>query len=90
MAPRILLYLGFSLGAGESHLHAIVRWLGARPENTRRQYLLQDRARLAERRSELENFSTYRNVTIVEYDADRTHTAVERIALARRRARTIS
>jgi len=82
MAPRILVYLGFSLGAGESHLREIVRWLGAQPENTQRQYLLQDRAGLADRRGELENLSTYRNVTVVEYYADPRHTAVERVAVA--------
>jgi hypothetical protein len=82
MAPRILLYLGFSLGASEHHLHDIVRWLGTGPEGAQRHYLLLDSAQMARRREELENISTYRNVTVVGYEADPDHTAVERVAVA--------
>jgi hypothetical protein len=81
MAPRILLYLGFSLGPGESHLHDIVRWLGARPSHAQRQYLLLDQAQIDRRREQLEEISTYRNVTVVAYEADAEHTAVERVAV---------
>lgn len=82
MAPRILLYLGFSLGTSESHLHRIIRWLGAKPHGAGRHHLLVDRKEVIRRTAEMEQLTTYRNVTVVPYEADALHTAVERVAVA--------
>lgn len=82
IAPRTLLFLGFGLNAGESHLHQIIRWLGAAPADAQQHYLLLESGQVASREKDLEEIASYRNVTVVSYEADPEHTAVERVALA--------
>jgi hypothetical protein len=82
MAPRIVLYLGFSLRQSEAHLRDIVSWLGSNAEDAGHQYLLLDEAQIRDREEDMDLFSTYGNLTVVGYAADREHTAVERVALA--------
>ena len=82
LASRELLYLGFSLGEGELHLHEILKWIAAKVGDARPHYLLLPEDEIAERADEIKTISGYGNVKVAAYVKDASHTGVERAALA--------
>jgi SIR2-like domain len=59
MASRRLLYLGFSLGEGEVHLHEILEWIGRTVEDPRPHYLLLPEDEIAARPDEMSRIDGY-------------------------------
>jgi SIR2-like domain len=82
LASRELLYLGFSLGEGEVHLHAILAWIAKTVDDARPHYLLLPEDEIAGRAAEIATIVGYGNVRVASYVKDRAHTGVERAALA--------
>ncbi len=82
LASRELLYLGFSLGEGEVHLHAILDWIAKTVDDARPHYLLVPEDEIAARAAEIATIAGYGNVRVASYLKDRAHTGVERAALA--------
>jgi SIR2-like protein len=82
LASRELLYLGFSLGEGEVHLHAMLKWVAEKVDDARAHYLLLPEDEIVERAAEIRTIAGYGNVKVASYVKDRAHTGVERAALA--------
>jgi SIR2-like domain len=82
MAPRNVLYLGFSFGIAELHLLAILSWLSTEVDGAREHYLLLPAEEVRARKAEMAVFAGFGFVNVVAYEADESHTAVERIAVA--------
>jgi len=81
IAPAHALYLGFSLGVAEIHLRALLAWLSKYVPDAREHYLLLSTKEVAERRSDMTLFASYGFVNVIEYEADATFSAVERVAI---------
>ena len=81
IAPAHVLYLGFSFGLAEIHLRALLAWLSRHVPDAREHYLLLSSEQLAARRGDMSLFASYGFVNVVDYEADPTHGAVERVAI---------
>lgn len=82
MAASSVVCFGFSLAVEEVHLHSILRWLSLKVTGAAGHFLLLPADEIDERQRDMEAFAGYGNVTVVRYERDAIHSAVERVALA--------
>lgn len=82
MAASSVVCFGFGLAVEETHLHSILRWLSQKVTGAADHFLLLPADEVDGRERDMEMFASYGNVTVVRYDRDANHSAVERVALA--------
>lgn len=82
MAASSVVCFGFGLAVEETHLHSILRWLSQKVTGAAAHFLLLPADEADDRERDMEMFASYGNLTVVRYERDATHSAVERVAIA--------